>query len=151
MPSKAKRARKCSPADRLRKERRVFDRCLVLRNERDLHQSVVRFVDDFYGHLEVPMFTEHGAMQSTDQARLAAWLRGYCRGSPDLVLCVASSRHSGLALEFKTPAEASATPSSSQARFHAALRRQRYRVLTTRSYEEAVLAIAEHMRDALAA
>lgn len=123
--------------------------CLRLESEADLHAQVVKFIDETYGSLPIPLTSESGAQQTTPEARRLAHERGYCRGDADLTINVASGGYSALVLEFKRPNQGGAAqPSEAQARMHEILRWHGRRVLTSSSYEEIVLEIKRYLEGA---
>jgi hypothetical protein len=123
---------------------RLYQDQIVIRTEIQLHEKIVAFVRNRYP--AVLMNAGLGETGSTEALRIANWRKGYIKGCPDLFLYQRHPKHVGFALEFKHPGGLGVL-SEKQEVFAESLRCQGWLVLITQSYEEAILAIAEYMRD----
>jgi hypothetical protein len=106
---------------------------MQLMNETDLHYRVVRYLRRF--HPTAVFLAGLGELQDTEEKRLDAWAKGYLKGQPDLLLLNRHRRHAGLALEFKTPAQATATASPQQAQTLERLGALGFRTLLSNDYD----------------
>ncbi len=116
---------------------------LQLMNEADLHYKVVDFIRTF--HSEALLVAGLGENQDSDAKRIDSYRKGYTKGQCDLMVMKRSARWSGLALEFKTPANTGRV-SPEQRRFMDELARSGFRVLISNSYDEICNEIRDYFR-----
>ena len=116
---------------------------LQLMNEADLHYKVVDFIRTF--HSEALLVAGLGENQDSDAKRIDSFRKGYTRGQCDLLIMNRSTRWSGLALEFKTPANTGRV-SPEQRRFMDELAKAGFRVLISNSYDEICNEIRDYFR-----
>ena len=113
---------------------------LQLMNEADLHYKVVDFIRTF--HPEALLVAGLGENQDTDAKRIDSWRKDYTKGQCDLMVMNRSARWSGLAFEFKTPANTGRV-SPKQRRFMDERAKAGFRVLISNRYDE----ICNEIRD----
>ena len=118
---------------------------LQLINEADLHHKVVDFIRTF--HPEALLVAGLGEHQDTDAKRIDSWRKGYTKGQCDLMLINRSAKWSGLAFEFKTPANTGRV-SPEQRRFMDELAKAGFRVLLSNNYDEICNEIRDYFRTA---
>ncbi len=116
---------------------------LQLMNEADLHHKVVDYIRTF--HPEALLVAGLGENQDSDAKRIDSWRKGYTKGQCDLMVMNRSARWSGLALEFKTPANTGRV-SPEQRRFMDELAKAGFRVLISNSYDEICNEIRDYFR-----
>ena len=114
-------------------------------DETDLHYKVVQFIRRFFE--EAIVIAGLGELQDTSDKRIDAWNKGYTKGQPDILILNRARKHTGLAIELKTPA-GTGVLSESQRVLLEKLRRNRYKTLVSCCYDEIIVAIVEH-RDAV--
>ena len=112
-------------------------------NEADLHYKVVNFIRTF--HPDALLVAGLGENQDTDAKRIDSWRKGYTKGQCDLMMMNRSARWSGLAFEFKTPANTGRV-SPEQRRFMDELAKAGFRVLISNSYDEICNEIRDYFR-----
>ena len=117
---------------------------MSLMNETDLHFKVIDFIRKFF--VEAVLVPGLGELQDTEAKRLDAWSKGYKSGQPDIIILNRTRKASGLAIELKTPLGCG-TNSVKQAAFQQSLRKNKFDVLLSHSYDEIVVKILE-FRDA---
>lgn len=120
---------------------------LQLMNEADLHFKVVDFIRTF--HPEALLVAGLGEHQDTDAKRIDSWRKGYTKGQCDLMVMNRSARWSGLAFEFKTPANTGRV-SPEQRRFMDELVKAGFRVLLSNNYDEICNEVRDYFRTARA-
>ena len=86
-----------------------------------------------------------GENQDSDSKRIDSWRKGYTKGQCDLMIMNRSARWSGLAFEFKTPANTGRV-SPEQKRFMEDLAKAGFRVLISNSYDEICNEIRDYFR-----
>ena len=116
---------------------------LQLMNEADLHHKVVDFIRTF--HPEALLVAGLGENQDSDAKRIDSWRKGYTKGQCDLMVMNRSARWSGLAFEFKTPANTGRV-SLEQRHFMDELAKAGFRVLISNSYDEICNEIRDYFR-----
>ena len=72
-----------------------------IENETDLHTKVVSFLKKRYPYSIFSVGL--GENQDSVNKQIDSFKKGYLRGSPDLIVHNLHKRHSGLAIEFKSP------------------------------------------------
>ena len=80
-----------------------YDNTLTFKfeNETDLHVKVVSFLKKRYPH---SLFTVTlGENQDTVHKRINSFMKGYLRGSPDLIINNLHKDYTGLCIEMKSP------------------------------------------------
>jgi len=117
---------------------------MSLMNETDLHYKVVDFIRKFF--VEAILVPGLGELQDSQAKQSDAWSKGYKSGQPDIIILNRTRKASGLAIEFKTPLGCG-TNSVKQAAFQQSLRKNKFDVLLSHSYDEIVVKILE-FRDA---
>jgi prophage antirepressor-like protein len=112
-----------------------------LMNELDLHYKVIDFVRKFFQ--EAIIVPGLGELQDTKQKQGDAYRKGYRGGQPDILILNRTRKASGLALELKTPLGCG-TMSEKQERFLKDLKKNKYEILLSYSYDEIVVKIIEY-------
>ena len=72
-----------------------------IQTEYDLHKKVVNFIKNYYP--KALLIASLGENQITSNMRWKSYLKGYQKGSPDLIIQNLHIVHSGFAIEFKSP------------------------------------------------
>lgn len=121
-----------------------FNRQLRLVSETDLHYAVVSYVRRF--HPDAVLVAGLGELQDSSSRRLDAWAKGYLKGQPDILLLNATKASAGLAIEIKSPAANSASPSEAQAAAMIRLEEVGFATLVSNDYDIICRRIDEHMR-----
>ena len=116
-----------------------------LETEKDLHYKVVDFIRTWYP--EAIVIAGLGEMQDGTWKRIDGWRKGYTKGQPDLILLNKSGPYIGLAIELKSPS--GGTLRESQDAFLKRLQEGGFRTLCSGKYDELIMTIIEHMRNAL--
>ena len=116
---------------------------MQLMNETDLHYRVVRYIRRF--HPEAVLVAGLGELQETEAKRLDAWAKGYFKGQPDLLILNRHRRHSGLALELKTPAVPIPQASQQQVQALEKLQKLGFQTLVSNDYDVICRALDAYM------
>jgi hypothetical protein len=116
---------------------------MQLMNETDLHYRVVRYIRRF--HSEAVLVAGLGELQETEAKRLDAWAKGYFKGQPDLLILNRHRRHSGLALELKTPAVPIPQASQQQVQALEKLQKLGFQTLVSNDYDVICRALDAYM------
>jgi len=111
-----------------------------LKCEYDLHSKVVDFCRTFFP--EAILVAGLGELQDTPQKRIESWRKGYTKGQCDLMILNRSARHSGLAIEFKSPTGLGVL-SPKQASFMDRLAKERFATLVSDYYDAIIVRIVE--------
>ena len=72
-----------------------------IQTEYDLHKKVVNFIKNYYP--KALLIASLGENQITSDMRWKSYLKGYQKGSPDLIIQNLHIMYSGFAIEFKSP------------------------------------------------
>ena len=72
-----------------------------IQTEYDLHKKVVNFIKKYYP--KALLIASLGENQITSNMRWKSYLKGYQKGSPDLIIQNLHFMYSGFAIEFKSP------------------------------------------------
>ena len=72
-----------------------------IQTEYDLHKKVVNFIKNYYP--KALLIASLGENQITSNMRWKSYLKGYQKGSPDLIIQNLHIVYSGFAIEFKSP------------------------------------------------
>ena len=112
--------------------------------ETDLHYKVVHFLRRFFA--EAVMVPGLGELQDTSEKRIDSWSKGYIAGQPDLILLNRTRKHSGLAIELKTPM-CQRSPSPQQHTYLQSLQDSGFQTLVSNCYDEIVVKILEFRAD----
>ena len=121
-----------------------MDKQIVLISESDLHYKVVDCIRSKFPELVV--VPGLGELQKTAQQRSDAWSKGYVGGQPDLLILNQTSRHSGFALELKTP-KGDGVLSTKQMEYMERLRLLNYKTMVSNDYDEIVIELTKFCLD----
>ena len=114
---------------------------ISLMNETDLHYKVIDFIRKFFK--EAIIIPGLGELQDTKQKQGDAYRKGYRGGQPDILILNRSRKASGLAIELKTPLGCGIM-SEKQDVFLQQLKKNKYEILLSCSYDEIVVKIIEY-------
>ena len=115
-----------------------------IENETDLHVKVVSFLKKRYPH---SLFTVTlGENQDTVHKRIDSFKKGYLRGSPDLIINNLHRRHSGFAIEFKSP-KGNGVLSPDQSMILLQYQNSGFKILVSNDYDQIIEQIIEYFRD----
>lgn len=117
------------------------NRQITIHNESDLHKHVVAWIRRFQP--ELIMVPGLGELQSTEEARLDAWAKGYTRGTCDMIIMNHHKFYRGMCIEFKTPKGTGAL-SDDQKTFLDKMRLNGYYTLLSNDYDEIIHEIREY-------
>ena len=87
-----------------------------------------------------------GELQDTDEKRIQSWAKGYTRGACDLLILNKHRKWTGLAIEFKTPANTGVL-SPDQRKYLDNLERQGWKTIVSNDYTLLIVEIQEYFRD----
>ena len=114
---------------------------MSLMNETDLHYKVIDFTRKFFK--ESVIVPGLGELQDTKQKQGDAYRKGYRGGQPDILILNRTRKASGLAIELKTPLGCGSM-SEKQESFLQELKKNKYEILISNSYDEIVVKIIEY-------
>lgn len=123
--------------------RRTYGHQMQLLNETDLHYRVVAYIRRF--HTRAIFLAGLGELQDTEAKRLDAWAKGYMKGQPDLLILNPTRKHSGLALEFKSPAAQQAVAAPHQTESLKSLQSLGLSTLVSNDYDVICRSLDAHM------
>ena len=105
--------------------------------------KVVAFLRKRYPH--VILIPGLGELQTSDEARIQSWQKGYTAGQPDLILLKPNSQYHGMVLEFKSPKNHEVKANHNQMKFLARFRKLGYKTLLTNVYEDILIALVDYL------
>ena len=122
-----------------------YNRSLTFRieSENDLHVKDVSFIKKRYPHSI--FIATLGENQDTRWKRMDCFMKGYLKGSPDLIINNLHKHHSGLAIEFKSP-KGFGMLSLHQSIILEQYRRNGFKTLVSNDYDLIVEEIIEYFR-----
>ena len=112
-----------------------------LMNETDLHYKVVDFIRKFFK--EAVIIPGLGELQDTKQKQGDAYRKGYRGGQPDILILNRTRKANGLAIELKTPLGCGSTSEKQESFLHE-LKKNKYEILISNSYDDVVVQIIEY-------
>ena len=118
---------------------------IVIQNEEDLQQSVVRCLKTEFKDL---LFSANGIEDNlnTDSKRIKACKMGYTNGTPDLIIYSKNKQFNGMALELKSPTGFGIL-SKNQDEFLEKLKKNNYLCIVTNDYSEIIRYITMYYYD----
>lgn len=122
---------------------RLYHNQKLILDETQLHHAIVKWFREKYpGTVIIPGL---GEFQDSEEKRLDGYSKGYTRGQPDLMIPAKTPSRVGIALELKHPGKATAIMSDAQSDVLERLKSQGWETLLTNSYDDACVALAQHM------
>lgn len=116
-----------------------------IQTEADLHKKVIQFCRENYPSM-VTTVCNPELSNDTQQKRIECAQLGYIAGTYDLLIMHITNKHSGFAIEFKSP-KGSGTISQPQIDMRMRYEASGMKVLISNDYDQIVLAIVEYMRN----
>ena len=114
-----------------------------IENETDLHVKVVSFLKKRYPH---SLFTVTlGENQDTVFKRIDSFMKGYLRGSPDLIINNLHKHYTGFCIEFKSPKGGLLSPDQSKMLLQ--YRNNNFKIIVSNDYDHIIEQIIEYFRD----
>ena len=114
-----------------------------IENETDLHVKVVSFLKKRYPH---SLFTVTlGENQDTAFKRIDSFMKGYLRGSPDLIINNLHKHYTGFCIEFKSPKGGLLSPDQSKMLLQ--YRNNSFKIIVSNDYDHIIEQIIEYFRD----
>ena len=114
-----------------------------IENETDLHVKVVSFLKKRYPH---SLFTVTlGENQDTAFKRIDSFMKGYLRGSPDLIINNLHKHYTGFCIEFKSPKGGLLSPDQSKMLLQ--YRNNNFKIIVSNDYDHIIEQIIEYFRD----
>ena len=102
-----------------------------IENETDLHVKVVSFLKKRYPH---SLFTVTlGENQDTAFKRIDSFMKGYLRGSPDLIINNLHKHYTGFCIEFKSPKGGLLSPDQSKMLLQ--YRNNNFKIIVSNNYD----------------
>ena len=117
---------------------------LLIESEYDLHCKVVSFIRNKY--CEALMIAGLGESQTTKNARLLSWKKGYMAGQCDLMLMNPTSKYNSLCIEFKSPT-GSYHVSKQQLHMKKMYERNKCRYIMSNCYDDVIFEVIKHMEE----
>ena len=115
-----------------------------IENETDLHVKVVSFLKKRYPH---SLFTVTlGENQDTVHKRIDSFMKGYLRGSPDLIINNLHKHYTGFCIEFKNP-KGNGVLSPDQSMMLRQYQNNGFKTLVSNDYDQIIEQIIEYFRD----
>ena len=115
-----------------------------IENETDLHVKVVHFLKKRYPH---SLFTVTlGENQCTSTMRIGSYMKGYLRGSPDLIINNLHKHYSGFAIEFKSP-KGNGVLSPDQSMMLRQYQYNGFKTLVSNDHDHIIKQLIEYFRD----
>ena len=114
-----------------------------IENETDLHVKVVSFLKKRYPH---SLFTVTlGENQDTAFKRIDSFMKGYLRGSPDLIINNLHKHYTGFCIKFKSPKGGLLSPDQSKMLLQ--YRNNNLKIIVSNDYDHIIEQIIEYFRD----
>ena len=114
-----------------------------IENETELHVKVVSFLKKRYPH---SLFTVTlGENQDTAFKRIDSFMKGYLRGSPDLIINNLHKHYTGFCIEFKSPKGGLLSPDQSKMLLQ--YRNNNFKIIVSNDYDHIIEQIIEYFRD----
>ena len=115
-----------------------------IENETDLHVKVVSFLKKRYPH---SLFTVTlGENQDTVHKRIDSFMKGYLRGSPDLIINNLHKHYTGFCIEFKNP-KGNGVLSPDQSMMLRQYQNNGFKTLVSNDYDQIIEQVIEYFRD----
>lgn len=114
-----------------------------IQNEYDLHIKVVNFIFSHYPN--ITLISTLGENQVTDQMRIQSALKGYQKGSPDIIITNINLRFNGFCIEFKSPT-GNGDISAEQLDMLEKYKLNGYKTMISNSYDDIIISIHEYMK-----
>ena len=112
-----------------------------INTESDLHKRVIAWIRRF--HPQLIAIPGLGELQTTGNARLEAWYKGYVKGTCDIMILNNHKEHRGLCIEHKTP-KGSGKLSEVQEQFLQRMKANRFMVLVSNDYNEIIFEMGKY-------
>ena len=115
-----------------------------IESETDLHVKVVSFLKKRYPH---SLFTVTlGENQDTVHKRIDSFMKGYLRGSPDLIINNLHKHYTGFCIEFKNP-KGNGVLSPDQSMMLRQYQNNGFKTLVSNDYDQIIEQVIEYFRD----
>lgn len=114
---------------------------MEIKNERDLHVSVVNFIRSKLP--ELILVGSFADKLNTDKTRLDAYAKGYTKGQPDLMIMNKHPEYNGFAIELKTP-EGNGVISVDQKNYMQNLLDNGWKVLVSDTYNDVIFELCKY-------
>ena len=115
-----------------------------IENATDLHVKVVSFLKKRYPH---SLFTVTlGENQDTVHKRIDSFMKGYLRGSPDLIINNLHKHYTGFCIEFKNP-KGNGVLSPDQSMMLRQYQNNGFKTLVSNDYDQIIEQVIEYFRD----
>ena len=112
-----------------------------IQTEYDLHKKVVNFMKNYYP--KALLIASLGENQINSNMRLKSYLKGYQKGSPDLIIKNLHIVYSGFAIEFKNP-NGNGVLSDHQQLILQEYKNNNFKVLISNDYDEIIKEIIHY-------
>ena len=115
-----------------------------IETEFDLQSKVVNFIKNTYP--DSIFISTLGENQDTDQKRMKSHSLGYLKGNPDLLITNCHKKHTGFAIEFKTP-KGTGVISDEQTNMMKKYKDNNWKTLISNNYDECIILLIDYFKD----